>query len=114
MRSMACEAAPNRAARTGWHSWLFQWALCAVATCIVSGAVAERCALPAYLAYAFFLSAFVYPVVVHWVWSPQGWLSAFNMSRDGYALILRTGAIDFAGAGVVHMTGGMAALMGAW
>ncbi len=62
----------------GWHGWLFQWSLCAAATAIVSGAVAERCAMGAYLAYAFFMASFVYPVVAHWVWSPDGWLSAFN------------------------------------
>ncbi|EFJ40601.1 hypothetical protein VOLCADRAFT_84428 [Volvox carteri f. nagariensis] len=99
----------------GWHSWFFQFSLCAIATTIVSGAVAERCTFGAYLAYSFFISAFVYPVVAHWVWSPDGWLSAFNTYVGGrYALILRSGAIDFAGAGVVHVTGGMAALMGAW
>ncbi|GIL80591.1 hypothetical protein Vretimale_15918 [Volvox reticuliferus] len=107
--------APGDFPTQGWHAWLFQWSLCAVATTIVSGAVAERCTFGAYLAYSFFISSFVYPVVAHWVWSPDGWLSAFNTgARGGYARILRTGAIDFAGAGVVHMTGGMAALMGAW
>ncbi|KAG2487431.1 hypothetical protein HYH03_013998 [Edaphochlamys debaryana] len=98
----------------GWHMWFFQWSFCAAATTIVSGAVAERCNFAAYLAYAFFLSSFVYPVVVHWLWSESGWLSPFNTKQDGEALILGTGAIDFAGSGVVHMTGGMAALMGAW
>nr|AAM43910.1 putative amt protein [Chlamydomonas reinhardtii] len=101
-------------ATQGWHVFFFQWSFCAAATTIVSGAVAERCTFQAYLAYAFFISSFVYPVVVHWVWSASGWLSAFNTSRDGYALLLQTGAIDFAGGGVVHLTGGMAALMGAW
>ncbi|GFR49915.1 hypothetical protein Agub_g12023 [Astrephomene gubernaculifera] len=101
-------------AMQGWHAWFFQWTFCATATTIVSGAVAERCSFGAYLAYAFFISSFVYPVVVHWVWSQHGWLSAFNTSHDGHALILKTGAIDFAGGGVVHVTGGMAALMGAW
>ncbi|PNH11211.1 Ammonium transporter 1 member 1 [Tetrabaena socialis] len=76
----------------GWHNFFFH---------------------SAYLLYSFFLSSFVYPVVVHWVWDSQGWLSAFNTKQDGYSGILRTGAIDFAGSGVVHMTGGFAALMGA-
>ncbi|KAG2428008.1 hypothetical protein HXX76_011994 [Chlamydomonas incerta] len=101
-------------ATQGWHVFFFQWSFCAAATTIVSGAVAERCTFQAYLAYAFFISSFVYPVIVHWVWSASGWLSAFNTSNNGYALILQTGAIDFAGGGVVHLTGGMAALMGAW
>ncbi|PNW84804.1 hypothetical protein CHLRE_03g159254v5 [Chlamydomonas reinhardtii] len=98
----------------GWHQFFFQWSFCAATTTIVSGAVAERCTFMAYMIYAFFLSSFVYPVIVHWVWDGQGWLSAFNTFQDGYALILKTGAIDFAGSGVVHMTGGIAALMGAW
>jgi Amt family ammonium transporter len=47
-------------------------------------------------------------VVVHWVWDVHGWLSAFNPNAA-----LLTGCIDFAGSGVVHMTGGFAALVGA-
>ncbi|GLI64229.1 hypothetical protein VaNZ11_007427 [Volvox africanus] len=98
----------------GWHNFFFQWSFCAAATTILSGAVAERCNFVAYLLYSFFLSSFVYPVVVHWVWSPHGWLSASNTVHDGNASILRVGAVDFAGSGVVHMTGGFASLMGAW
>ena len=45
---------------------------------IVSGAVAERTKFEAYLLYAFSLTSWVYPVIVHWVWDPTGWLSAFN------------------------------------
>ncbi len=44
------------------------------------------------------------PVVVHSVWSYEGWLSPWSTNWDGYAMILKTGAIDFAGSGVVHMT----------
>ena len=40
--------------------------------------MAERTTFLAYLTYAFFISSFVYPVLVHWVWSPDGWLSALN------------------------------------
>eukprot|EP00201_Polytomella_parva_P021213 CAMPEP_0175043048 /NCGR_PEP_ID=MMETSP0052_2-20121109/2941_1 /TAXON_ID=51329 ORGANISM="Polytomella parva, Strain SAG 63-3" /NCGR_SAMPLE_ID=MMETSP0052_2 /ASSEMBLY_ACC=CAM_ASM_000194 /LENGTH=512 /DNA_ID=CAMNT_0016306005 /DNA_START=304 /DNA_END=1842 /DNA_ORIENTATION=+ len=100
----------------GWQSFFFQWSFAATATTIVSGAVAERCTLLAYLCYSAFMSSFVYPVVVHWVWSPYGWLSVFNTSYwgGGYSLILRTGAIDFAGSGVVHMVGGWSALIGAY
>ncbi len=62
----------------GWHNFFFQWSFCAATTTILSGAVAERCNFVAYLLYSFYLSSFVYPVVVHWVWSSTGWLSAFN------------------------------------
>lgn len=65
----------------------------------------------AYLGYSFFISAFVYPVVVHWVWSPIGWLSKFRSLYD-LDLLWGSGMIDYAGSGVVHMVGGLSGLMG--
>ena len=67
---------------------------------------AERCQMAAYLCYSAFLTGFVYPVVVHAVWSSNGFLSAFT--AEPYRGI---GVIDFAGSGVVHTTGGATALI---
>jgi len=81
--------------------FLFNMAFAAAASTIVSGAVAERVKFRAYFVYAVVIAAFIYPVVVSWVWG-GGWLGS-----DG------VGFIDFAGGSVVHVTGGMCALMGA-
>ena len=86
--------------------WLFQFAFCATSATIVAGTLAERCQMSAYLAYSIMLAAFVYPVVVHAVWSRQGFLSAYNSSP-----LWGSGVVDFAGGCVVHITGGMTALI---
>ena len=96
--------------RWGWHEFLFQWAFAAATATIVSGSVAERCTFQAYILYSLFLTGFVYPVVVHWVWCSDGWASAFAPTKD---LLFNSGMMDFAGSGVVHMTGGFAGLVGA-
>lgn len=95
----------------GEVSWFFHW--CFVSTCasIVSGAVAERCKMICYISYAGFMSIAVYPVIAYWTWSTAGWLSPFNPDAGTR---IGAGVIDFAGSGVVHMTGGMAALLGAY
>lgn len=54
--------------------------------------------------YSFFIAAWVYPVVAHWAWSANGWMSAFKVVNP----VAGIGYMDFAGSGVVHMTGGLA------
>ncbi|MCO5606698.1 hypothetical protein L7F22_060887 [Adiantum nelumboides] len=90
--------------------FLFQWAFAIASAGITSGSIAERTQFVAYLIFSFFQTGFVYPVVSRWLWSPDGWLSA---SADTGNLLLGSGAVDFAGSGVVHMVGGIAGFWGA-
>ena len=82
-------------------TFIFQVAFAATAATIVSGAMAERTKFKSYFVYSIFISALIYPVVVHWNWG-GGWLAQ-----------LSTPFHDFAGSTMVHQTGGVAALMGA-
>ena len=81
--------------------FIFQLAFAATAATIVSGAMAERTKFKSYFAYSLVITAFIYPVVIHWLWG-GGWLST-----------LSTPMIDFAGSTMVRATGGVAARMGA-
>lgn len=78
--------------------WFFQLAFAGAAATIVAGAMAERTKFSAYLIYSLIISAFIYPVVGHWVWG-GGWL-------------YKLGFLDFAGSTVVHSVGGWASLIG--
>eukprot|EP01059_Diplonema_ambulator_P018969 TRINITY_DN3168_c3_g1_i1.p1 TRINITY_DN3168_c3_g1~~TRINITY_DN3168_c3_g1_i1.p1 ORF type:complete len:477 (+),score=74.93 TRINITY_DN3168_c3_g1_i1:236-1666(+) len=93
-----------------YHSFIFQWAFCATAATIVSGAIAERCYIVAYFTYSLALCGLIYPCVVHWTWSEQGFLSTTNSDFKR----INHGMMDFAGSGVVHMVGGFSALAGAF
>ncbi|SFF83386.1 ammonium transporter [Neptunomonas qingdaonensis] len=78
--------------------FFFQVVFVATAMSIVSGAVAERMKLWAFLAFAVVMTGFIYPVEGYWTWG-GGFLSEAGFS-------------DFAGSGIVHMAGASAALAG--
>ena len=83
--------------------WVFQMVFAATAATIVSGAVAERMKFSGYVIMSVAITALIYPIVTHWQWTfnpDDSWLFAM-----GYH--------DFAGSSMVHMVGGVAALMGA-
>ena len=87
--------APYYSARS---DFFFQVVFVATAMSIVSGAVAERMKLWAFLAFAVVMTGFIYPVEGYWTWG-GGFLSEAGFS-------------DFAGSGIVHMAGAAAALAG--
>ena len=77
-----------------------------VATCmsIVSGAVAERMKLWAFLLFAVVMTGFIYPLEGSWTWGGNDVFGLFNLGDMGFS--------DFAGSGIVHMAGAAAALAG--
>lgn len=86
---------------TDWSTFVFNLVFCATAATIVSGAMAERTKFISYCIYSFVISLVVYPIEAHWVWGPDGFLTAMGFH-------------DFAGSGVIHYVGGLTALIGAW
>lgn len=78
--------------------FVFQAMFAATCATIISGAVAERTNIVAYMALVVVMTAFIYPVVGHWIWQGDGWLTALGFT-------------DFAGSTVVHLTGAVGALV---
>ncbi len=87
--------------------FLYQLAFMDTCATIPTGAMAERWRFSSFVKWGLFCGALYYPLYGAWVWG-GGWLSQL-----GSSLGLGHGVVDFAGSGVVHATGGAAALAGA-
>ena len=88
--------------------FLFQMVFMDTALTIPTGSMAERWKLSAFVIYSFVASGLIYPVFGCWAWG-GGWLSTLGkFSHLGH------GYVDFAGSGVVHLTGGVMAFTGAY
>ena len=87
----------------GLAFFTFQVMFCGTAATIVSGAVAERMPLTAYVLGSIVIAAFIYPVFVHWAWGTA-------LVENDSAFLANMGFVDFAGSTVVHGTGAWVAL----
>ena len=84
--------------------FFFQVVFVATAMSIVSGAVAERMKLWAFLAFTVVMTGVIYPMEGSWTWGGNDVFGLFNLGSLGF--------VDFAGSGIVHMAGASAALAG--
>ena len=84
--------------------FFFQVVFVATAMSIVSGAVAERMKLWAFLAFAVVMTGVIYPLEGSWTWNGSDVFGLYNLGDLGFS--------DFAGSGIVHMAGAAAALSG--
>ena len=80
--------------------WVFQFAFADTASTITSGAMVGRCGFIGDILYSIGVTGFIYPIMGHWAWGPDGWLAV-------------KGFHDFAGSTVVHTIGGTISLAGA-
>mmetsp|Transcript_78565 Transcript_78565/g.197416 ORF Transcript_78565/g.197416 Transcript_78565/m.197416 type:complete len:448 (+) Transcript_78565:67-1410(+) len=92
--------------------WLFHGTFCATGGTIVSGAMAERTKLRGFGIFIVVMTSLIYPLVVHWGWSGQGFLNYVDNNGNSVS-VFGPAYLDFAGSGVVHLVGGTAALWGA-
>lgn len=89
-----------------YATFLFHLSLAITASAIVPGVVGDRCKLSGYLWYSVFLVGFVYPIAAHSIWDNNGFLSSTAIDK-----LKGVGVIDIAGSAVIHITGGLSALM---
>ena len=84
--------------------FFFQVVFVATAMSIVSGAVAERMKLLAFLIFAVVMTGFIYPMEGNWTWGGEKVFNLYSLGDNGFS--------DFAGSGIVHMAGAAAGVAG--
>lgn len=92
--------------------WLFQFAFADTCSTITSGAMIGRTGFVGDLYYSIGVSGFIYPIIGHWAWGPDGFLATMG-TKGNFLPFLGVGFHDFAGSTVVHTIGGFIALAGA-
>ena len=88
--------------------FLFQMVFMDTTATIPTGAMAERWKYLSFFIYGWFVGTVLYPIYGNWVWG-GGWLAMLGQNFG-----LGHGHVDFAGSSVVHLTGGVIGLVGAW
>jgi Amt family ammonium transporter len=92
--------------------WIFQFAFADTCSTVTSGAMIGRTGFRGDILYSIGVTGFIYPIIGHWAWGPDGWLA--TMGSTGFFLpSLGQPFRDFAGSTVVHTIGGMVSLAGA-
>ena len=90
----------------GWDNqfsrahWVLNFGFASLCASIVSGSIAERARVSSYGVFVVVMTGVIYPLLVSWTWG-GGWL-------------YKIGFYDYAGSGAVHLTGGVAGLVGAY
>ncbi|SFS35914.1 ammonium transporter [Mucilaginibacter polytrichastri] len=92
--------------------WIFQYAFADTCSTIVSGAMIGRTSFRGDILYSIGITGFIYPIIGHWAWGPDGFLALMG-SKGNFLESLGQGFRDFAGSTVVHTIGGIASLAGA-
>jgi Amt family ammonium transporter len=92
--------------------WIFQFAFADTCSTITSGAMIGRTGFVGDLLYSVGVSGFIYPIIGHWAWGPDGFLATMG-SEGTFLPAVGTSFHDFAGSTVVHTIGGFVALAGA-
>ncbi|MDB5141889.1 MAG: amt [Mucilaginibacter sp.] len=92
--------------------WIFQYAFADTCSTIVSGAMIGRTGFRGDILYSIGITGFIYPIIGHWAWGPDGFLALMGSTGNFFAS-LGQGFRDFAGSTVVHTIGGIASLAGA-